>query len=627
MPPPKVTQLLAAGIPRFLHEGDVESVAFAPDGRTLLASDPYATTMWNPASGKVRWRKDGGGVAAFLDDEYVLVSGYFNSTIFAAAKGGIVSQLPWFASHAVGIALEGIAAALAFHTALTNEKGAGLVVVDGKGAIIVAEGQPSTLDAIAPLAEMRPALVAAKLAASPDGKILVASERRREQRTTRALASRTLEEHWQIDVGGDIAFSPDGTLLGLCDRGELIYLDPRTGKELARAPHKDLRAFAFSADGSRVALAKARTVEIVDARSFTTLMTLEPFGMAPDGRITALAFSPDGQLLAVGLTDRVTLFELASHEERDCPAGHARGVWAIALPGEGVVVTRGAHETKTWRIASGELLSTQSRAEEIRPIPALAVTPEGALLDAEPGAIRVKNARGDVAATLEPTPPMPLAAGKLLVAPHAGTALAMIPEQAEGGQIATLRLFSLQTFAQSAASSKLSTWLSFDSALAISPDGTRIAVPHSSQYDDTFSHKVVVRDAASGEVVGETETRAVVSLAFLDASRLLVATPGTLELFTLGGGLERITLSDAAEGSDDDDEPYATHIVVSPNGRLVALGNEDDGTVRLCEAGRWNEAVLCAKRIAVRALCFSADSRTLAAGLRDGSLRVWSIDS
>ena len=617
MSSPRVTPLLTAGIPRFSHEGVVESVAFAPDGMTLLASDRYSTTIWDPASGKVKWRKEGGGVAAFLDAEDVLVVGYSSQpTIYDAADGGIVAVLPWFAAHAVGLA--GSDAALAVHTALTNERGSGLIVVAGTGTVLATEGEPSSRDLVA---------VAAKLAASPDGKLLVVTECRSEERSTRAVASRTLEKHWQIDLGGnDIAFSPDGTLLGLCDRGELIYLDPQTGKEMARAPQKELRAFAFSADGSRVALATARAVEIVDAQSFATLMTLEPFGMAADGRITALAFSPDGQRLAVGLAERVTLFDLASREERGCPAGHTRGVWAIALPGEGVVVTRGARETKTWRIASGELLSTQSRAEEIWPIPALAVAPEGALLDAEPGAIRVKNERGDVAATLAPTPPLPLTAGKLLVAPHAGTALAMIPEQAEGGQVATLRLFSLQTFAQIAASSKLPTWLAFDSALAISPDGTRIAVPHSSRVGYTSIHKVVVLDTATGEVVGETEADSVVALAFLDASRLLVATPGTLELFTIGGRLERISLSDGS-ADDDGDDLFATHIVVSPDGRLVALGNEDDGTVRVCEADRWNRAVLCAKRIAVKVLCFSADSRTLAAGLHDGSLRVWSIDA
>lgn len=620
MAPPKVTLLLTAGIPRFAHEGDVESIAFSPDGRTLLASDRYATTMWDPDSGKVRWRKDGGGVAAFLDAEDVLVTGDSSlPTILDAASGQVVAGLPWFASHAV--ALEGGDAALVVHTALTNDKGAGLVVVDGTGAILAAEGQPSTLDAIK---------VAAKLVTSPNGKLLVATECRQEERATRAVASRTLEAHWQIDVGGDaIAFTPDGTVLGLCDRGQLIYLDPRTGKEIARAPQKDLRAFAFSADGSRVALATARAVEVVDARSFAPLMTLEPFGMPPGARIAALAFSPDGQRLAVGLSDRLTLFDLASHEEGGSPAGHTRGVWAMALPGDGVVVTRGARETKTWRIASGELLSTQSRAEEIWPIPALAVTPEGAWLDAEPGAIRVKSARGEVATTLEPTRAMPLAAAQLLVAPRAGTLLAMIPEQADGGQVATLRLFSLQARAEIAAPAKLPTWLALDSPLAISPDGTRIAVPRSSQHDYTFSHKVVVHDAATGEVVGEKETSSVVSLAFLDASRLLVATPGTLELFNIGGGIERITISDAAKGSNvyDEDDLFATHIVVSPDGRLVALGNEDDGTLRICEADRWNEAVLCAKRLALKSLCFSADSRTLAAGLQDGSLRVWSIDA
>lgn len=80
---------------------------------------------------------------------------------------------------------------------------------------------------------------------------------------------------------------------------------------------------------------------------------------------------------------------------------------------------------------------------------------------------------------------------------------------------------------------------------------------------------------------------------------------------------------------DPDGQSYGTmtsaRLAASPDGTLVAFGNAYAGTVRVCETGNWNEAILCGARLGVKLLAFSSDSKTLAAGLKDGSLRVWSV--
>lgn len=631
MSPPKVSALLTAGVPRFSHEGSVESIAFSPDGSRVVACDLRWTTVWDPETSRVMWRAAPGGVAEFIDDEALIVSGYNNQpAIFNAGTGEMLAAPPFFCSHAILIPEEDGEgeAAFAFHAVLEGEPSAGVIVLSLPGAPLAEEGKAGDREK-----QGFGAMVTAWMAASPDGKTLVIAERARAKTSLRAVGARSLAKIWSSDLAVEkMAFMPDRTCIAaLLQDGALAFLDLATGREIGRAPGERIGAFAFTVEGARLAIASGREIRILDAKSLATQETLEPAGLAKDVTIGALAFSPDGKRLAVGLPERMTMFELGSGRELGATAGHARGVWAIAAPGSGVVVTRGALETKSWLVASGELSRIDTRTEEIWPIPALAAAPGGGFLDAEFGAIRVKNARGDIAASLESPSGQAGAAAQLLVAHDAKRVAAVYGPEGENARTATVRILDLGTGAEIASPTKLPGELRADSPLAYSPDGARLALLV--RNDENYTDRAVVIDAATGRVEAESEGgQSIVALAFLDRARLLIVTPGGMTVLTVGGTTETVTIQDATprefgdnEDDDSDDGTSATAVAVSPDGTLVAFANAYAGTVRVCESGKWNEAVLCGTRLGVKLVTFSADSKTLAAGLEDGSLRVWSV--
>ena len=296
-----------------------------------------------------------------------------------------------------------------------------------------------------------------------------------------------------------------------------------------------------------------------------TQETLEPAGLAKDVTIGALAFSPDGKRLAVGLPERMTMFELGSGRELGATAGHARG---------------------------------------------------------------------EIAASLESPKGQASAAAQLLVAHDAKRVAAVYGPEGENARTATVRIFDLGTGAEIASPAKLPGELRADSPLAYSPDGARLALLV--RNDENYTDRAVVIDAATGRVDAESEGgQSIVGLAFLDRARLLIVTPGGMTVLTVGGTTETVTIQDATprefgeneddDSDDSDDGTSATAVAVSPDGTLVAFANAYAGTVRVCESGKWNEAVRCGTRLGVKLVTFSADSKTLLAGMEDGSLRVWSV--
>src|SRR3954469_26040260 len=162
MAPPKVTALLTAGVPRFDHEGSVESIAFSPDGTKLVACDLRWTSMWNPENGQLLWRAAPGGVAEFIDDEAVLVSGMTNQPcVFNSATGEMLAALPWYGSHAVIVPEDGGEAAFAGHAILEGAPPNGLIVISLPGVPLAAEGKAGDRN------NSGAGLSIAKLAASP----------------------------------------------------------------------------------------------------------------------------------------------------------------------------------------------------------------------------------------------------------------------------------------------------------------------------------------------------------------------------------------------------------------------------------------------------------------------------
>jgi WD40 repeat protein len=162
--------------------------------------------------------------------------------------------------------------------------------------------------------------------------------------------------------GDKVAYSGDGKLLASSGNGVIHLWDPATGRDLGQFPGD--RGFTLSADGTRLA-AQAATgpqglVVIWDTRSRKELHRLR----AHDGEAFALAFSPDGKLLATAGLDGTLRLWNALTGKQVCLVTEIRGyIGTLAFShdgrtlfsGEALEMAKGREaQTRLWEVATGK---------------------------------------------------------------------------------------------------------------------------------------------------------------------------------------------------------------------------------------------------------------------------------
>jgi WD40 repeat protein len=349
------------------HGPDVRAVAFSPDG-TLLASGGWGgdLRLWDLAAGRERQALRGHTRSllsvAFSPDGRALASADDGGVVklWDPATGEERVRTTGAAGNILGVAFSPDGQTLAWacgdHTVRLGD---------------VATGQEGP-----PLRGHR--FFVSAVAFSPDGRMLASASYdgtvRLWDRATGAVRH-TLQGH------GDwvycLAWSPTGRRLASGGREGTVRLwDPATGQPVLPFPAPrtaPVLSVAFSPDGQTVAAGAADgKVQLWDALSGREVATREG---------VLAAFGADGQVLATAADDRVLLWDLAAKGGPRSRQRAAGKVTSLAFSPDGSVLAAscGAGMVHLWDVAGAAVRGQRALAPGpfARPVSGLAFSPEG----------------------------------------------------------------------------------------------------------------------------------------------------------------------------------------------------------------------------------------------------------
>ena len=158
---------------------------------------------------------------------------------------------------------------------------------------------------------------------------------------------RTLRGH--TDYVNSVAWSPDGQVLASgSDDGTVRLWNPNHGVNFAilRGHTGDVNGVAFSPDGRMLASVSWRSPSVIlwDVNSQSRIRTMS------SGSALSVAWSPDGQTLAVGIySGRIHLYDPNTGIRKQRLSGHSNDVRSVAFHPNGRILASGS-EDNTIRI-------------------------------------------------------------------------------------------------------------------------------------------------------------------------------------------------------------------------------------------------------------------------------------
>ena len=386
-----------------------------------------------------------------------------------------------------------------------------------------------------------------------------------------------------------LGFSPDGNTIATVSEDRTVRLwDTRIGTDSAifEGHTRDVTSVVFSPDGNMIATASEdRTVRLWDTQTGKQKNILtggSDFTVSTGGppdyrssvefspRVTSVAFSPDGSLIATGSEDKtVRLWDTQTGKQKNTLAGHTDTVLALAFSPDGNMIATGSKDktVRLWDADSGEyrnrLNTLKGLADSVHSV--------------------VFSPDGNTIAT---------------------------------GHRNRTHLWDAHTRQHK---TTLSGHSSTVTSVVFSPDGNTIAT-------GSWDNKVHLWDAHTGHHKTKLyeHTWSITSTAYSPDGNTIVTGhhDGTVQVWDAHTGHHKTTIF-SGHGGDVD------VVVFSPDGATIATGGTFDNTARLWDIHTEKNITTFKGHTdgGIHSVAFSPDGATIATGSFDNTARIWDIHS
>ncbi|MFE7273169.1 toll/interleukin-1 receptor domain-containing protein [Streptomyces sp. NPDC057623] len=584
----------------FPHSWYVMSVAFSPDGRTVVTGGGDGVVrLWNTAT----QQKAGNSLIGHHGGITSVAFGPGGKTLASSSHDGTVRL--WDVARRTPIGPPFNAHVGSITSTAFSPDGRTLFTASTSDSWSVQVWDVATHRQIGkPLSG---STYAAPVVFSPDGKTFASSSGDGLQlwdTTSRAPIGGVLREADRIITS--VSFSPDGRTLASADLdGSIRLWDTTTrtpiGKPFA-STSTGIESVAFSSDSAVLAAGhEDGSVRLWDVVRHSQVG--EPF-IGHTSTVTAVAFSPDGSVLASSSDDTtVRLWDIRTQRQVGAAIGIGDQTAALSPNGQTLAVSSDA-TVRFWNIAARRWAGDPLvNGDESLPL-VVSVSPDSAVLAIASREIRLWD----------------VAARRLIGKPLLGTsnvnALAFSPD---GRTLVSADLDSVHVW-DLAAHRQTGTALDVRAtSVAFSPDGRTLAT-------NTENNTVALWDVATHRRIGETSAShtAQITAVVFSPDGTTLATAGRDNTVRLWSAATREQIGEPLTGH----RSGVISVAFSPNGRTLATGSMDHA-VRLWDVatGRQIGNPLEGHSADVSGVAFDPDGRTMVSWGGDGTARVWNVEA
>ncbi len=459
---------------------------------------------------------------------------------------------------------------------------------------------------------------------SRDGRTMAAIDEDSRRVYLETAGAQSLEPAGVLDASpkvASVALSGDGTLVATGEPGKVVVRNTRT-RTIEGSLNDGLGSgapavVAFSADRALVAGYESAPGVLIWDRGSGRLRVP---ALRPKRSENAMAFSPDGSVLATGARDgSIVLWATDTGKPIGAPlTGHRAQIFGLAFSPDGRILASGSEDRTVilWDVKTGTAIGRPLTGHGTWPVGysswglSVAFSPDGGTLAsaAKDGTVILWDVAGRRAAGAplrgHSAPPMAIAFSA------DGSSLISL-----GSDNVALRW---ATDPVSALAKSMGNQSEGYSMVAFRPDGKALASP-------TAENAILLADPATGRPLGaplEGQQNLTLALAFgAGGQTLRSAAKDRLVDWDLKRGTNKST---ALAGTDE----AVSQAAFSPDGNTMAWS---DGYSLLLRIGSGPAAHLPVARASpshmVYGLAFSPDGHTLASGGFDGTLALWDVSA